>query len=43
MYSTRSKGKSVVAARFIGTLKNKIYKNMTLISKNVYIDKSDEN
>ena len=38
MYSTRSKGKSVVAARFIGTLKNKIYKNMTLISKNVYID-----
>ena len=43
MYSTRSKGKSVVAARFIRTLKNKIYKNMTLISKNVYIDKSDEN
>ena len=31
--------KSVVAQRFIGTLKNKIYKYMTSVSKNVYIDK----
>ena len=33
--------KSVVAERFIRTLKNKIYKYMTSISKNVYIDKLD--
>ena len=39
MYSTHNKGKSVVAERFIRTLKNKIYKHMTSISKNVYIDK----
>ena len=38
MYSTRNEGKSVVAQRFIRTLKNKIYKYMTSISKNVYID-----
>ena len=43
MYSTCSKGKSVVAERFIRTLEIKIYKHMTLISKNVYIDQSDEN
>ena len=30
--------KSVVAERFIKTLKNKIYKNMTAVSKNVYFD-----
>ena len=43
MYSTYNEGKSVVAAaRFIRTLKNKIYKYMTSISKNVYIDKSDD-
>ena len=42
MYSTNNKGKSVVAERFIRTLKNKIYKYMTLISKNVYIDKLDD-
>ena len=40
MYSTHNKGKSVVAERFIRTLKNKIY--MTSISKNVYIDKLDD-
>ena len=34
MYSTHNEGKSVVAERFIGTLKNKIYKHMTAISKN---------
>ena len=39
MYSTRNEGKSVVAKIFIRTLKNKIYKHMTSISKNVYIDK----
>ena len=39
MYSTHNEGKSVVAERFIRTLKSKIYKCMTSISKNVYIDK----
>ena len=38
MYSTHNEGKSVVAERFIRTLKSKIYKHLTLISKNVYID-----
>ena len=38
MYSTYNEGKSVVAERFIRTLKNKIFKHMTNISKNVYID-----
>ena len=42
MYSTHKGGKSVVAERFIRTLKNKIYKYMTSISKNVYIDKLDD-
>ena len=36
-----SEGKSVVAERFIRTLKTKICKYMTSISKNVYIDKLD--
>ena len=39
MHSTHNEEKSVVAERFIRTLKNKIYKYMTSISKNVYIDK----
>ena len=39
MYSTNNEGKSVIAERFIKTLKSKIYKYMTSISKNVYIDK----
>ena len=39
MYSTYNESKSVVAERFIRTLKNKIYKYMTSISKNVYTDK----
>ena len=34
MYSTYNEGKSVVAERFIRTLKNKIFENMTAISKN---------
>ena len=42
MYSTHNEGKSVVAERFIRTLKSKIYKYMTSISKNVYIDKLDD-
>ena len=42
MYSTNNEGKSVVAERFIRTLKTKIYKYMTSISKNVYIDKLDD-
>ena len=42
MYSTRNEEKSVVPERFIGTIKNKIYKYMTSISKNVYIDKLDD-
>ena len=42
MCSTNNEGKSVVAERFIRTLKSKIYKYMTLISKNVYIDKLDD-
>ena len=42
MYSTNNEGKSVVAERFIRTLKSKIYKYMTSISKNVYIDKLND-
>ena len=42
MYSIHNEGKSVVAKRFIRTLKTKIYKYMTSISKNLYIDKSDD-
>ena len=42
MYSVHIEGKSVVAERFIRTLKNKIYKYLTTISKNVYIDKLDD-
>ena len=42
MYSTHNEGKSVAAERFIRTLKSNIYKYMTSISKNVYIDKLDD-
>ena len=42
MYSTHNEGKSVVAERLIKTLKSKIYKYMTSMSKNVYIDKLDD-
>ena len=38
MDSTYNEGKSVVAKRFIGTLKNKIYKHMTTVSQKVYFD-----
>ena len=42
MYSIHNEVISVVAERFIKTLKNIIYKYMTAISKNVYIDKLDD-
>ena len=42
MYSVHNEGKPVVAERFVTTLKNKIYKYMTSVSKNVYIDKLDD-
>ena len=42
MYSTFNEGKSVVAERFIKTLKNKIYKHMTTVAKNLYIDDLDD-
>ena len=42
MYSTYNEGKSVVAESFIRTLKNKIFKHMTAISKNVYFDVLDD-
>ena len=42
MYSTHNEGKSIVGERFIRTLKNKIYKYMTSVLKNVYINKLDD-
>ena len=42
MYSTYNEGKSVVAERFIRTLKKKIFKHMTAVSKNVYFDVLDD-
>ena len=42
MYSTYNEGKSVVAERFIRTLKNKLYKHMTATRKNVYYDILDD-
>ena len=42
MYSTHNEAKPVVAERFIRTLKNKIFKHMTAISKNVYFDVLDD-
>ena len=42
MYSIHNEGKSLVVERFIRTLKAKIYKYMTSVSKNVYIDKLDD-
>ena len=42
MYSTYNEGKSVVAERFMRTLKSKLYKHMTAIGKNVYYDVLDD-
>ena len=42
MCSIHNEGKSVIAERFIRTLKTKIYKYMTSVLKNVYINKLDD-
>ena len=42
MYSTHNEGNSIVAEKFIRTFKNEIYKYMTSVLKNVYIDKLDD-
>ena len=42
MYSNFNERKSVVAERFIRTLKNKIFKHMTSVSKNIYFDVLDD-
>ena len=42
MYSTNNEGKLVVAESLFRTLKNKIFKYMTSVSKNVYIDNFDD-
>ena len=42
MYSMHNEGKSVVSERLIRILKNKIYKCMASVSKNVFIDKLDD-
>ena len=42
MYSTYNEGESVVAERFIRKLKNKIFKNITAISKNIQFDVLDD-
>ena len=42
MYSTYNEEKSVIPERFIKTLKNKIFKHMRTIPKNVYFDVLDE-
>ena len=42
MYSTYNEGESVIAERFIRTLKNKLYKHMTANGKNVYYDVLDD-
>ena len=42
MYSTYNEGKSVVAERFIRTLKNKLYKHVTTTGKNLYYDVLDD-
>ena len=41
MKTTHNEGKSVADERFIKTLKTKIYKYITSILKNAYIDKLD--
>ena len=42
MYSTDNEGKSAVAEKFIRTIKNRIFKYMTSILKNMYTDKLDD-
>ena len=44
MFSTHNEGKSVIkTVRFIRTLRIKIYKHMTAVSKNIYIVQLDDN
>ena len=42
MYLMYNEGKSVIAERFIRTLKNKLHKHMTATGKNVYYDVLDD-
>ena len=42
MYSAYNEGKSVLAERFIRTLKNKIFKHMTAVLKNIYFHVLDD-
>ena len=42
MYSRHNEGKSIVAEKYIRTLKNKMYKYITSILENVYIDQLDD-
>ena len=42
MYLTYKEGKSVVVERFVRTSKTKIYKYMTSLPKNMYIDKLND-
>ena len=42
IYSTYNEGKSIVAERFIRIWKNKIFKHMRAISKNIYFDALDD-
>ena len=42
MYSTHNEIKSVVTEKFIRASNNKIYKYMTLVPKNMYVDKLDD-
>ena len=42
MYSTYNEGKSVLPERFIKTLKNKSFKHITAVSKNVSFDMVDD-
>ena len=42
MYSKYKEGKSVVAESFIRTLKSKMFKHITAVSKNVYFDSLDD-
>ena len=42
IYSTHNEGKSIIAERFVRTSRNKIYKCMTSVWKNVYVEKLDK-
>ena len=42
IHSTYNEGKSFAAERFIKTVKNKIYRHMTTIGKNVYFNVLDD-